>query len=45
MYHVFFRIDLPQTLKTTLGEPVGKTLLSSTDEFSKVIEQDSDTEV
>ena len=41
----FFCIDFPQTLKATLDEPVGKTLLSSTDEFSEVIEQESDTEV
>ena len=44
MYHIY-HIDFPQTLKSRLDEHARKSLLSSTDEPSKVIEQESDTEV
>ena len=43
MYHIY-HIDFPQTLKSRL-ERTRKSLLGSTDEPSKVIEQESDTEV
>ena len=43
---VFFYIDFPQSLKGLDEHAISsKTLLSSTDEFSKVMEKDSDTEV
>ena len=43
---LFFYIDFPQSLKALDEHAISsKTLLSSTDEFSKVIEKDSDTEV
>ena len=44
MYHIY-HIDFPQILKSRLNEQAHKSLLGSTDEHSKVIEQESDTEV